>query len=156
MIRIGITLEGRDPIDALFGRMRLMDLKPLALQIEKRLVEGNHEGLDAGTDAQGATFAPLAPSTLKDRRRGAGGPMIPVSPGRRFIEGFQSTTEPRGDHAYAVVGSWDGVSRFHRVSARIPGSDRRRPARDVVGVRPATWALISQDVHDFTERQLRL
>jgi hypothetical protein len=156
MIRINVTSEGHETAVAAMDRLAAMDLRPLAESIRTRMVEGNHRGLDEGTDAHGNRLADLAESTLADPRRGEGGPMIPHA-GRRFIDGFTAEITPLGDDGYLITGEWDPIARFHRTSARQgrgPASGRR-PARDIVGIRPADWDLIATDVRSFAEDMVR-
>lgn len=67
---------------------------PAAESIRSIFVEGKREQLLAGLDARGDAFAPLRPSTLANRRRKPGGPLVPGGASADLIVRYRVTVDP--------------------------------------------------------------
>ena len=131
-------------------RLKDPDLRPLAREIAETLVEGNREGLLAGSDADGDAMAELADSTYgRGDRGGLGPPTIPRFSGSRLIDRFRARVEPNASGRGSVVrAGWDDAPEVKYLRS----GTRHMPARNPVGIRPATRAEIQQLVNDLARR----
>jgi hypothetical protein len=125
---------------------RLGRLNEVAEPIKSIFVEGKREQLMAGVSAQGAPFAPLAPSTLR-RREGSGAPLVPHGSGSRLITGYVVSVEARRGEL-AVGASWPGLPwvQYHRTGTR------KMPKRDPGGFREQDKAKAVATIVEFIFR----
>lgn len=114
---------------------RAANLSPLEPQLRELFSRGKREQLLAGADAQGAPFAPLAPSTLRQKSRGPGGPLVPRGASSSIITGY-FLTFAFGPNMIRVSAGWPGLDW---VGYHITGT-RRMPRRDPSGFRPRDLA----------------
>jgi hypothetical protein len=138
------------------AKYRDLPRSPAAVFFRERVraivIEGNRAGLLAGTDKQGRPLAPLAPSTLRDRK-GTGPPLVPRGEASRFISGFRAEwIEEAG--GYVLHCGWAGLdSRDGRPFAgyHLTGAGRL-PKRDVGGIRPSDWQKIIKEDQAFLDK----
>jgi hypothetical protein len=94
------------------------------------IVRADHiRKLEESVDKMGRPLAPLAPSTLKNRRRGKGGPLNP--PGSRFKTNFTASWAGGGlEGKLVLVSGFQGIpfAIYHMTGTR------RLPKRDLMGV----------------------
>lgn len=113
---------------------RCGDLSPLAEPVRQVLIEDNRERALAGVDADGNPFAPLAPSTVKQRQRMglSGPPQAAHGPQSRVITGYVVDVQA-GPGRLSFLGSWPALDwiRYH-----ITGTSRM-PQRNPMGFRRA-------------------
>jgi hypothetical protein len=105
----------------------------------RALVEADYRrGLMEGKDADDRDFAPLAASTLKDRNRGSGPPLVPHGPSSRIANALRLTWETVAG-AMTLVGRLEGPEwmRYH-----LSGTSRL-PRRDFAGIRPSTLKTVA-------------
>lgn len=107
-------------------------------ELERLAWQDNADGLMASTDKDGRPLAPLAQSTLKNRHRGPGGPLVPNGRQSRFIKNYRDTSFRRSDGNWVIVGTWMNVLSKRGVPItpfHVEGRGRN-PVRDIAGVRP--------------------
>jgi hypothetical protein len=143
-------LQGLDDIMRDLERYRNPQLMPLALDIKQAIVEGNREGLLAGTDAGGAPMAELKESTVRERVRREGGfgpPTIPRNTSSQLIDRFRAEIEPAGE-GFRIRAGWIGVPQVKYFKT----GTRNMVARNPVGIRPATRQKINELVAAFKRK----
>jgi hypothetical protein len=119
--------------------------------LEKEMWEDNRDGLLASTDKDGKPLAPLAASTLKNRARGNGGPLVPRGRQSRFIANYRVGSIKLGDGNYKLIGAWQDVRSKKGVAFagfHIEGAGRL-PVRDIAGVRPTGKAKIQAKLKEW-------
>jgi hypothetical protein len=147
---LGGTINGGN-FDGLLGLLRRIaapDLRPLAEEIKRIIVEGNEAGLLAGLDADGVPFAELRESTIEGRvrREGGYGPaLIPRFSASRLIERFRVEILPTSDGGLSIRGSWPGVPEVEFFRTGTIHMAKRNP----VGIRPETSEKIQEAIDDF-------
>lgn len=141
LVLTGVNLEdifrGLDQFEA--G----LDMHGLAEDIGLIVYEDNAEARLSGVDMDGATMAPLAPSTIKTRS-GDGPPLVPDFGGSRAIQDFTIRITDIDADAIAITGSWPDTPfiQFHQSGYTSLGGNPV-PARPIVGVRPVAGARIA-------------
>ncbi len=120
------------------------DLRTLA-------VDDHTDMLLRGVDRYGRPRAPLAKSTLANRKRGPGPSLVPRGLLSRFVTKFEAVweTDPGQGLAFLVCRYRDFVSKkgfpipvAHMTGARKPGTNWVLPKRDTGGITPKGWAAI--------------
>ena len=120
--------------------------------IKQIVIADNADKLLKGVDKNGNPLAPLAPSTLKNPRRGSGPPLIPRGARSRFITNFEVTWEIQGS-SMALKGRYVNIlSKSGRsfVQYHLNGTSRL-PKRDVAGITPKGWQKIRERQHAFVQ-----
>lgn len=141
------SVTGLGSIDHILGRLRALgnpDVKPLAELIGGALIQGNRDGLLAGTDGMGRPLAPLSATTIQ--RWGSHSPLLPNGENSPLIAGFTVQVETTPDGARITAG-WNGVPELPQLRT----GTATMPARDPVGIRPATRTAIQGIVSDFAK-----
>lgn len=145
-------IEGSQSLDQLrqyIEKFKNPDLVPLALDIKQAIVEGNREGLIAGTNADGSRAADLEPSTIERGDRGGfGPPRVPRYAGSRLIDRFRVEVEPNATGGFRINAGWVGVPQVKYFRA----GTRNMVARNPVGIRPATGKQIMDAVKAFARK----
>lgn len=129
-------------------RLQDPDLMPLALDLKEAIVQGNREGLLAGTDGDGVPFAPLKPSTYKRGRGGLGPPLIPRYNASQLIDRFRVEIQPGGVEGVRLKATWPGVPQLKYFKTGTKHMARRNPS----GIRPATRKKIEQIIVAYKKR----
>jgi hypothetical protein len=148
---LGGTVNGGD-FSGLLGMLKRLaqpDLRPLAEEIKRIVLEGNEAGLLAGLDADGVPFAELKDSTIEGRVRREGGygpPLVPRFSASRLIDRFRVVVEPIAGGGFSIQGSWPGCPEVEFFRTGTVHMAKRNP----VGIRPETSAKIQAAVDDFT------
>ncbi len=146
------TVTNLDALDRLLDKLREireLDLSILAGRIKAIIEDGNREGLLAGTDATGAPMAPLAEATIKSRRGGFGPPTVPRYAASGLIDRFRVRVDPTAT-GMKITAGWGGdvpQVRFFR------SGTKHMPARNPIGFRPETRALIQAATEAFAREQ---
>jgi hypothetical protein len=125
--------------------------------VKKAVVEGHKEGILAGTDKMGRRLAPLAPSTLKNRK-GTGPPLAPQFAAARVISSLQVDWQ-RASGISVMVAKFVGMDskagrpfmQYHMTGAPAVNL----PKRDVGGIRPKTWQVLMRLHREMAARILR-
>jgi hypothetical protein len=127
------------------------DLSPIMPKLEELVYLDNEEGLLRGTDKDGRPLTPLSPVTLKNPRRGSGGPLIPQGRSSRFIADYRVSSIRRGDGIWMLLGSWEGIpfAQYH-----FEGTNRL-PRRDLRGIRPKGREKIMAALRNWLLSRLR-
>jgi hypothetical protein len=116
------------------------DIRPLAKEIGRLMLEGNRE---IGTDWNSNNLAPLAPSTLK-RRDGTGPPLAPHGLDSRIVTNAQINVVGIGDYV-AIELSWKDMPwlTYHSTGTKY------MKQRDITGIRPETMDQIGDLIQSF-------
>lgn len=141
-------------LDGILEQLRRLedpDLRPLAEDVAKAIVDGNREGLIAGTDADGRPMVELADSTYKRGREGLGPPTVPRFSGSQLIDRFEVKVEPSsGGKGFRINCGWRGVPQVKYFKS----GTKNMPARNPVGIRPETREKIRQIINDFARKMV--
>jgi hypothetical protein len=113
---------------------RIKNLTPLEEPLRQLFVDGKRDQLLHGQDAQGAPFAPLAPSTLRDRP-GNGPPLAPMGDRSRIVVDYEVKVSTAAGQLTVSAG-WPLLNwiKYHKTGTR------KMPRRDPTGFRPADVA----------------
>jgi hypothetical protein len=141
-----------DEILAQLHRIQNPDLRPLAEQVAEVIVEGNRDGLLAGTDATGAPMAELADSTYRAtgmaRRGGLGPPTVPRFSASSLIDRFKVSVDTNSSgKGFVIKAGWIGVEQVKFFAS----GTKYMPARNPVGIRPETRVKIQTVVDNFAK-----
>jgi hypothetical protein len=149
MMQFSVTSTGEDQVLRHLDdiQFRVFDLKPLGVKIGEIVQVDNMAARMLGVDKDGLEFAPLAPATLADPRRGPGPALAPMEMASRIISDLTISYVEGGVGELDVVGDWPGMPFliYH-----VTGT-RHMPARDPVGVRPEGWAQVEEAADAFLE-----
>ncbi len=120
------------------------------------VAEDHYEMLIRGVDRYGRPRAPLAESTLKNKKRGPGPSLIPRFWESRFIFNVQIRWIEEGGERYLVKRFVDILSdagkpfaQYHLTGATKPGTNWVLPRRDVGGVTPAGFSQLKSRFQKF-------
>ena len=108
---------------------RIDDLSPIGERVADVLRRGKREHLLMGVDWTGAPFAPLAPSTLKSKRRGTGPALVPDGDASSLIIHYEVTAVAEPGRLIMTAGWPFGYVRY------LASGTRRMPRRDPGGFR---------------------
>jgi hypothetical protein len=115
------------------------------------VVEDHYHMLLNNKDRYGKTRAPLAASTLANKKRGPGPSLIPNYYRSRFIANFVAEWRVLEGLQTLVAYYRDILSKqgkpfaqYHMTGARKPGTNWVLPRRDTGGITPAGWAKVKQ------------
>jgi hypothetical protein len=127
---------------AAFGK-RMLNLAPMAKEIETLIIQGNREGAMAGVDKNARAYAPLKPITVQTRR-GDGPTLAPRGQTSRVVANFYCKATPsRGK--LTVTAGWKGEDaeflKYHQTGFVSRGG-HKVPARNPNGIRPDTMVKI--------------
>jgi hypothetical protein len=139
---IRATISGFEALDAIADRLRRLqelDLAPLAERIAAIVGDDIRDRLGAEQTASGASFAPLAESTVKQRH---GSTRI----GGSLPANVQVDIDVQPDRVEVTAG-WSGNRATH---ARLfSGGTGRMPGRDLTGISARAEAQVRAAVEDF-------
>jgi hypothetical protein len=122
-------------------------LNRVRADIRRIVVDDHTEKMIRGVDRYGIQRVALAPSTLKNKRRGPGPSLIPRGMQSRFITNFQAVWEPSGGYMLLTMRFTDILSKRGKQFAHyhLLGAPRAHlPRRDVGGITPKGWAKIAE------------
>lgn len=145
MIRTNFTDGGAfERIMGRLSRYRDIDLAPLAATIGQIVQQDIAAGIAAGTTTDGDAFAPLAESTLRNRR---GRDETPGGgPDSSFVRDLIVDIQPDVG-GFSVVLGWRGQTA---TKARFfTSGTSRQPARNIQGLRPESRERIRAAMRDF-------
>lgn len=97
--------------------------------VRAQLVASKRRQLLAGVDSHGVTFAPLAASTRKNKRRGPGGPLVADGPSSRLITEYTVKVDA-SPARLTISAGWP----FLPFVQYLKSGTRRMPARDPTGI----------------------
>ena len=120
------------------------------------VAEDHYHMMLRGVDRYGKPRAPLAESTLKNKKRGDGPSLIPKWWASRFAWNIQIRWIEEGGLQYLVKRFVDIVNKkgqpfamYHMTGARKPGTNWVLPRRDVGGVTPAGFYQLKLRFQEF-------
>lgn len=142
-------------IQAALGASSLQRTKMRA-DLKTIVFEDHADMVLRGVDRYGRPRAPLAPSTLKNRKRGPGPSLAPRGRNSRFVTNFVTFYEAR-ENGETLVGQYEDIlskqgkpfARYHLTGATKPGTNWVLPRRDVGGVTPKGWAAVKKRFERF-------
>jgi phage gpG-like protein len=153
MIKLSVSFK---PVSANFLKLagfakRMMNLQPLAREVETILIQGNKAGALAGVDKLAKPYAPLKPITLQTRV-GDGPPLAPRRASSRVVTNFYAEAKPSWGKLQVTAG-WRGEDiqflKYHMTGYKHYKSGNKVPARNPMGIRPETQNQISEAVKRF-------
>jgi hypothetical protein len=148
MLKIEVSSSGEEQVSAYLAdlKYRVVDLRPLAIEIGELIQVDNMAARMLGVDKDNQPFAPLAPATLRDRM-GNGPPLAPMEMLSRVVSDLEISYVDMGIGGVDIVGDWPNMPFliYH-----VTGTGRM-PARDPVGIRPQGWATIEDALDRFGE-----
>jgi hypothetical protein len=119
-----------------------------------KIIQADHvDKMTRGVDRYGKPRAPLAASTLANKRRGPGPSLIPRGSRSRFITNFVLAWEEIGGTGVSVlVGKFVNIvnkkgqsfAQYHLTGATRRGTKWVLPKRDVSGITPKGWAAVER------------
>lgn len=113
--------------------------------LRRTVVEDHYHMLIEGKDRYGQPRAPLAASTLKDKKRGPGPSLIPNWYRSRFLANFEAEWEVREGVMRLVCRYRDVLSKQGQPFAQYHMTGTRRmPRRDTGGITPKGWAQVKK------------
>lgn len=121
----------------------------------KVIVQTDHvDKMLRGVDRYGKPRAPLAASTLRNKRRGPGPSLVPNFLASRYITTARATWNTAGGRSTLRLWFEGFVSpkgfpipQAHEKGAR----SRNLPARPVMGITPSGWAKINRRFNEFSQ-----
>jgi hypothetical protein len=120
-----------------------IDMRPLLEQGEQIILEGNRDGLIAGTDGDGQAMprTQREQSVALSRRLGSGRPLVPNGAASRAIRLAKADSGQIGPTTWQVIINWDGFTANN--GRNIPEMHAnpvkaRYPRRNIMDIRPAT------------------
>jgi hypothetical protein len=114
--------------------------------LRKTVVEDHYHMLLEGKDRYGQPRAPLAASTLANKKRGPGPSLIPNYYRSRFIRNFEAEWLPGSGGRMVLAARYRNVlSKQGKpfVQYHMTGT-KRMPRRDTGGITPKGWARVKQ------------
>lgn len=115
--------------------------------------EGYRDRMLAGKDGRGRQFTPLAKSTLANKKRKAGPPLMPGGLMSDFWKKFDVRWDKSGEQTWNLLMGWSNfktkkgqdIPTFH-----IEGKGRL-PKRIASGIDPATWGKLKARWKSFLD-----
>jgi hypothetical protein len=122
---------------------RIDHLERMETELRQLFSEGKTEQLLQGVDADGGPFAPLAPSTLRNRP-GSGPPLVPRYRDSAIIRAYTVTITTIGA-GLRIVAGWPTLAwvKYHQ------SGTKHMPQRDPGGFRNADAELALKRLRDF-------
>jgi hypothetical protein len=152
VLKFEVTSSGEEQVTAYLAdiQYRVVDLKPLAIEIGELIQVDNMAARMLGVDKDNQPFADLAPATLR-KRVGNGPPLAPMEMSSRVISDLEISYVDRGIDGVDIIGDWPNMPFliYH-----VTGTSRM-PARDPVGIRPQGWATIEDALDRFGDSILQ-